>query len=70
MSGVCTKCGGKIIFTISEGSIKKYLDPAMELATNYNISAYTKEGMELTEMYIESIFGKELEKQVELGKWF
>ena len=70
LSGVCTKCGGKIIFTISEGSIKKYLDPAMELATNYNISAYTKEGMELTAMYIESIFGKELEKQVDLNKWF
>lgn len=68
--GVCTKCGGKIIFTISEGSIKKYLDPAMDLATNYNISPYTKEGMDLTEMYIESIFGKELERQADLKKWF
>ncbi len=68
--GVCTKCGGKIIFTISEGSIKKYLDPAMDLAKNYNISAYTKEGMELTKMYIESIFGKDNERQVELNKWF
>ncbi|MCR4323836.1 MAG: DNA polymerase II large subunit [Nanoarchaeota archaeon] len=68
--GVCTKCGGKIIFTISEGSIKKYLDPAMVLAVNYNISAYTKQGMELTKIYIESIFGKEKDKQVELEKWF
>ena len=70
LSGACTKCNGKIIFTISEGSIKKYLDPAMDLATNYNISPYTKEGMELTKMYIESIFGKDLEKQVELKQWF
>ncbi|MCK5449231.1 DNA polymerase II large subunit [Candidatus Pacearchaeota archaeon] len=70
LSGVCTKCGGKIIFTISEGSIKKYLDPAMDLANNYNISQYTKEGMDLTEMYIESIFGKESEKQIDLKKWF
>ncbi|MBU2576938.1 MAG: DNA polymerase II large subunit [Nanoarchaeota archaeon] len=70
LSGVCTKCGGKIIFTISEGSIKKYLEPAMDLAVNYNISPYTKEGMELTKMYIESIFGKELDKQVDLKKWF
>ena len=68
--GACTKCNGKIIFTISEGSIKKYLDPAMDLATNYNISPYTREGMELTKMYIESIFGKDLEKQVELKQWF
>ncbi len=70
LSGVCTKCKGKIIFTISEGSIKKYLDPAMNLAENYNISPYTKEGMELTKMYIESIFGKDNERQAELEKWF
>jgi len=70
LSGVCTKCKGKIIFTISEGSIKKYLDPALDLAINYNVSEYTKEGMELTRMYIESIFGRDREKQEELQKWF
>ena len=70
LSGVCTKCSGKIIFTISEGSIKKYLEPAMDLARNYNISAYTKEGMDLTKMYIESIFGRDKEKQSDLKKWF
>jgi len=59
LSGVCLRCGGKLIFTISEGSIKKYLEPAKKLMRDYNISSYTKEGMELTEDYIESIFGKE-----------
>ena len=59
LSGVCLKCGGKLIFTISEGSIKKYLEPAKKLMKDYNISSYTKEGMELTQDYIESIFGKE-----------
>ncbi len=67
--GVC-KCGGKIIFTISEGSIKKYLDPAMELAENYAIPPYTKQSLELAKLYIESIFGRETEKQVDLNKWF
>ncbi len=69
LTGVC-KCGGKIIFTISEGSIKKYLDPAIELAESYNIPAYTKQSLELTKMYIESIFGRETEKQVDLKGWF
>ena len=59
LSGRCLKCEGKIIFTISEGSIKKYLEPAKNLAKEYNISSYTREGMELTQDYIESIFGKE-----------
>jgi len=58
LKGSCTKCDGKIIFTISEGSVRKYLEPALELMRNYNISSYTKEGMELTQEYIESIFGK------------
>lgn len=67
--GVC-KCGGKIIFTISEGSIKKYLEPAIELAETYNIPAYTKQSLELAKLYIESIFGKETEKQIDLKSWF
>jgi len=70
MSGACIKCDGKIIFTISEGSIIKYLEPALDLANNFNIPAYTKQGLELTKIYIESIFGKEQDKQIELKKWF
>jgi DNA polymerase II large subunit len=70
LSGSCTKCKGKIIFTISEGSIKKYLDPAIDLATNFEISAYTRQSLELAKLYIESIFGKDLDKQVDLKSWF
>jgi DNA polymerase II large subunit len=55
-----------LIFTISEGSIRKYLEPAMELVRDYNISNYTKESMELIGDYIERIFGKG-EEQVTLG---
>ncbi|MFA5992352.1 MAG: DNA polymerase II large subunit [Candidatus Pacearchaeota archaeon] len=70
LSGVCLKCGGKIIFTISEGGIVKYLEPAITLATNYDIPIYVKQNLELTKRYIESIFGREETKQAELGKWF
>lgn len=68
--GKCSKCGGRIIFTISEGSIVKYMQPALDLARKYGASAYLLESLELTEMYIHSIFGKEKEKQEALGKWF
>ncbi len=64
--GVCTKCGGKIIFTISQGSIRKYLEEAISMANKYNIPSYTKESLDLAKSYIESIFGKE-EKQEKLG---
>ncbi|MGC9309763.1 MAG: DNA polymerase II large subunit, partial [Candidatus Nanoarchaeia archaeon] len=70
LSGKCLKCGGKIIFTISHGSIIKYLEPALELSDNFKIPAYTRQGLELTKLYIESIFGREADKQVELQNWF
>ena len=68
--GKCTKCSGKIIFTISEGSIVKYLEPAISLAENYNLPSYLKQTLELTKLRVESIFGKEKEKQEALGRWF
>ncbi|MBU0976820.1 MAG: DNA polymerase II large subunit [Nanoarchaeota archaeon] len=70
LAGKCTKCGGKIIFTISEGSILKYMQPALDLARTYGASPYLLESLELTEMYIHSIFGKEKEKQESISNWF
>jgi DNA polymerase II large subunit len=68
--GKCIKCSGKIIFTISEGSIVKYLEPAISLADKYNLPSYLKQNLELTKRGVESIFGKDKEKQIGLGKWF
>ncbi|MBU3912540.1 MAG: DNA polymerase II large subunit [Nanoarchaeota archaeon] len=70
LAGNCTKCGGNIIFTISEGSIIKYLEPALGLARKYHVPAYVLQNLELTKRYIESIFGRDAEKQAELEKWF
>src|SRR4030066_1509262 len=70
LTGVCSKCGGKIIFTINEGGIKKYLEPALELAERYNLSNYIKQNLQIIKENIDSIFGKELEKQESIDKWF
>src|SRR3989338_735085 len=68
--GKCIKCNGKIIFTVSEGSIIKYLEPAISLADKYNLPSYLKQTLELTRRNVESIFGRDKEKQIGLGKWF
>ena len=71
LDGRCKKCGNpKLIFTISYGSIVKYLEPAIELVNNFNVPAYIKQDLELTKKYIESIFGKDTEKQESMEKWF
>ena len=64
------KGGGKILSTISEGSFVKYLDPAISLAAKYAVSPYLQQVLDLTKKRVESVFGKEKEKQEGLGKWF
>ncbi|MDD5193397.1 MAG: DNA polymerase II large subunit [Candidatus Nanoarchaeia archaeon] len=71
LNGRCTNCGNpKLIFTISYGSIVKYLEPALDLTKNFNVPPYIKQDLELTKKYIESIFGRETEKQESIDKWF
>jgi len=68
--GKCVECGGKIIFTIPEGGVVKYLEPSMSLATKYGVPNYLVQTLELTKRRVESVFGKDKEKQEGLGKWF
>jgi len=70
LSGVCQRCKGKIIFTTHEGGIKKYLEPALELAKKYKLSPYIRQSLELTKRYIDSVFGREPEEQETIEKWF
>jgi len=70
LQGNCPRCKGKIIFTVSEGGIVKYLEPALQLAKNYDVPAYIRQDLELTKRYIESIFGREETKQTDLKQWF
>ena len=70
LCGKCTKCNGKIIFTIAEGSIKKYLEPAISLAKKYNLPDYLQQSLELTKNRIDSVFGVDEERQEGLNKWF
>lgn len=70
LQGRCTECGGKVIFTISEGSVIKYFEPSLMLAEKYAVSPYLKQTLELTKVRIESYFGREKEKQSSLGDWF
>ncbi len=69
LSGVC-RCDSRIVFTVSEGTVVKYLEPAISLAAKYDVSPYLKQTLELTKKRVEEVFGKEKEKQLGLGKWF
>jgi len=68
--GFCTACGGNVIFTVTEGSVIKYLAPSTTLIERYNLPPYLKQTLELTRLGIKSLFGEDAEKQEGLGKWF
>jgi len=70
LMGVCTRCHGKIIFTIAHGGIIKYMEPALSLAEKYDLPPYLRQDLELTQKRIESVFSKDKDKQEGLGKWF
>ena len=67
LSGKCTECKGKIIFTISEGSVVKYLGHSLNLAIRYDFSPYLKQTLDILKMNVDNIFGKDKDKQVGLG---
>ena len=70
--GKCTEfgCNGRILFTVSEGSVVKYLEPAISLANKYKLPAYLIQSLSLTKDRVEETFGRDKEKQEGLGRWF
>ena len=70
LAGKCLKCNGKIIFTIAKGSVVKYLEPTISLARKYDVHPYLQQTIYLLKARVESVFGREKEKQIGLGEWF
>lgn len=63
----CPKCGGKIILTVHEGSVRKYLEVSIKVAEEYGVSNYTKQRLELLKIEIDSIFQNDKSKQTGLA---
>ncbi len=70
LAGKCLACGGKLIFTVTEGAIIKYLEPAISLSDKYNLPPYLKQTLVLTKDRVEGVFGRDKERQEGLGRWF
>ncbi len=71
LTGICLKCSGKLILTIHEGSIKKYVDVAKNLIKDYELKPYLYQKIILAEEDIKSLFlDKEEKKQKSLSNFF
>jgi DNA polymerase II large subunit len=63
----CPKCGGRIILTVHEGSVRKYLEVSIKVAEEYGVSSYTKQRLELLKIEINSLFKNDKAKQMGLA---
>ncbi|MCD4739568.1 DNA polymerase II large subunit [archaeon] len=68
-NGKCTRCGGKIILTVAEGSVKKYLKVSQRIAEQYGLSDYMKQRLTIVEKNIESVFNNEKVREPSLTEF-
>lgn len=66
LKGTC-KCGNKLILTVAEGSVTKYLEIAKEIIQTYHLSNYLMQRISLVEKEINSIFKNDKQQQVSLA---
>ncbi len=69
LKGVCLKCGGKIVLTISEGSVRKYLDVSRKIAKDFGLSDYMNQRLAIVERNIDSLFKSDNVKQFSLTEF-
>jgi DNA polymerase II large subunit len=67
LSGVCNRCGGKLVLTVTRGGVEKYLQVAMRVADDYHVSEYTKQRLGLAQDDIKSMFESDARRQLSLS---
>ena len=67
LRGECTRCGGKLVLTVTRGGVEKYLQLAMQIAHDYESSDYTKQRLKLAQRDIKSIFESDAHRQLSLA---
>ncbi len=55
----CPECGGKVLLTIHEGTIKKYMHPSKDIIDEYEVGPYTRQQILILNKMIQSLFGKD-----------
>ncbi|WP_424358298.1 DNA polymerase II large subunit [Methanocella sp. MCL-LM] len=68
LTGTCPKCGGgRVILTVHEGAVTKYMEVSLAIAKEYGVPAYTIQRLELLSLSIKSLFENDKSKQTGLA---
>ncbi len=63
LQSTCPRCNGRIVLTVHEGSVKKYLEASKRVAEEYEIPHYTQQRIELLENEMRSLFENDKSRQ-------
>jgi DNA polymerase II large subunit len=66
--GKCSKCGGKLLLTVSEGTVRKYAEATKQIIENYAVSTYLRQQFSILERRVDDLFGKK-DRQLNLSKF-
>jgi DNA polymerase II large subunit len=56
LGGVCPRCAGKLVLTVTKAGITKYIEMAQRIAQDYGVPLYHKQRLELACRIIDSLF--------------
>nr|MDO8080567.1 DNA polymerase II large subunit [Candidatus Freyarchaeota archaeon] len=70
LQGKCPSCGGKIILTVHQAGIEKYLPFALTISEKFDLAPYLKQRLKLLKQNIGLIFEEEKAKQAKLSEFF
>ncbi len=55
LTGMCNKCGGRLLPTVHAAGITKYLSVSLQLAEEYHLTNYTRQRLELLREDVETL---------------
>jgi DNA polymerase II large subunit len=63
--GRCLKCRGKLVLTVHQGTIEKYMEASKRIAEKYNVPPYMRQELLILQKRLSAMFGKENQKNLE-----
>jgi len=63
LSGKCSKChGGRLVLTVSKGSVEKYLQVSKDIVRRYEVDEYIAQRIEVIEKELDSVFRERVQQ--------
>jgi len=70
LRGRCAACGGNLTLTVHESSVKKYLEISKKISSQFEVSNYLRQRIDLIEEAIASLFTSDKAQDLKLDDFF